>query len=186
MAARAARRDVVMTENPLVRLVILFGSLSLVSLGGGNTVLPAMHREAVDAQHWLTDRQFADLFALAQAAPGPSSLIVSLIGFAAAGIAGAAVATVAMLLPSGVLVYAACRGWEHLRESRWRPAIEHGLAPVTVGLVFASALTVTQAADHHVGAYLVTAIATVVLVMTRINPLVVMAIAAALGLLGVI
>jgi len=55
-----------------------------------------------------------------------------------------------------------------------------------VGLVFASALTVTQAADHHVGAYLVTAIATVVLFMTRINPLVVMAIAAALGLLGVI
>ena len=174
-----------MTENPLVRLVILFGSLSLVSLGGGNSVLPAMHREAV-AQHWLTDRQFADLFALAQAAPGPSSLIVSLIGFAAAGIAGAAVATVAMLLPSGVLVYAACRGWEHLRDSRWRPAIEHGLAPVTVGLVFASALTVTQAADHHVGAYLVTAIATVVLAMTRINPLIVMAIAAALGLLGVI
>ena len=72
-----------MSDNPLVRLVVLFGSLSLVSFGGGNTVIPAMHREAVMSQHWLTDRQFADLFALAQAAPGPSSLIVSLIGFAA-------------------------------------------------------------------------------------------------------
>src|SRR5207302_1239887 len=127
------RRGGVVTGARLAGLAVLFGSLSLVSFGGGNTVVPAMHHEAVDAQHWLTDRQFADLFALAQAAPGPSSLIVSLIGFAAAGIAGAAVATVAMLLPSGVLVYAACRGWEHLRESRWRPAIEHGLAPVTVG-----------------------------------------------------
>jgi chromate transporter len=174
------------TESPLVRLVILFGSLSLVSFGGGNTVLPAMHREAVDARHWLTDRQFADLFALAQAAPGPSSLIVSLIGFAAAGITGAVVATVAMLLPSGVLVFAACRGWEHLRESRWRPAIEHGLAPVTVGLVFASALTVTRAADHRAGAYVLTALATLVLARTSINPLIVMAGAAALGLLGVI
>jgi chromate transporter len=185
--AEAARgEDVIVTDNPLVRLVILFGSLSLVSFGGGNTVLPAMHREAVDAQHWLTDRQFADLFALAQAAPGPSSLIVSLIGFAAAGITGAAVATVAMLLPSGVLVYAACRGWERLRKSRWRPAIEHGLAPVTVGLVFASALTVTRAADHGAAAYVLTAVATVVLARTSVNPLLVMAGAAALGLLGVI
>lgn len=175
-----------MNEGALVRLAILFGSLSLVSFGGGNTVLPAMHREAVDAQHWLTDRQFADLFALAQAAPGPSSLIVSLIGFAAAGIIGAVVATLAMLLPSCVLVYAACRGWERLRESRWRPAIQHGLAPVTVGLVFASALTVTRAADHHAAAYALTAMATVVLARTRISPLVVMASAAALGLLRVV
>ena len=56
MAARAARRDVVVTENPLVRLVILFGSLSLVALGGGTSVLPAMHREAVDAQLGLRQR----------------------------------------------------------------------------------------------------------------------------------
>lgn len=175
-----------MTEGPLVRVALLFGSLSLVSLGGGNTVLPAMHREAVGAQHWLTDRQFADLFALAQAAPGPSSLIVSLIGYAAAGVAGAVVATIAMLAPSCVLVYAACRGWERLRASRWRTAIERGLAPVTVGLVCASALTVTRAADHHAAAYVLTAVATVVLARTRTNPLLVMAAAATLGLLGVV
>lgn len=175
-----------MTDNPLVRLTILFGSLSLVSFGGGNTVLPAMHQEAVTAQHWLTDRQFADLFALAQAAPGPSSLIVSLIGFSAAGILGAVVATVAMLGPSGALVYAACRGWERLRDNPWRTAIERGLVPVTVGLVFASALTVTRAADHGAAAYVLTAVATVVLARTRVSPLVVMAGAALLGLLGVV
>src|SRR5262245_62534471 len=95
---------------------MLFGSLSLVSFGGGNTVVPAMHHHAVDLEHWLTNRQFADLFALAQAAPGPSSLFVSLIGFAAAGILGAAVATVAMLAPSCALMYAASRGWEQLRS----------------------------------------------------------------------
>ncbi len=183
---RGGGRDVVVNDDALVRLTILFGSLSLVSFGGGNTVLPAMHHEAVEARHWLTDRQFADLFALAQAAPGPSSLIVSLIGFAAAGITGTVVATLAMLLPSGALVYAACRGWERLRESPWRPAIQHGLAPVTVGLVFASALTVTRAADHHAAAYVVTAAATALLAWTEISPLIVMAGAAALGLLGVI
>jgi chromate transporter len=170
----------------LGRLAVLFGSLSLVSFGGGNTVVPAMHQDAVRSQHWLTDRQFADLFALAQAAPGPSSLFVSLIGFAAAGIAGAVVATVAMLGPSSVLVYGACRGWGRLRASRWRPAIERGLAPVTVGLVFASALTITRAADHGPAGYTLTALATLVLARTDLSPLVVMAAAAALGLLGLV
>jgi chromate transporter len=174
------------SDGPLARLAVLFGSLSLVSFGGGNTVVPAMHREAVISQHWLTDRQFADLFALAQAAPGPSSLIVSLIGFAAAGIAGAVVATLAMLLPSCALMYAACRGWDRLRGTKWQVAIQRGLAPVTVGLVFASALTITRAADHGPAGYLLTAVATLVLVRTAVNPLIVMAAAAGLGLLGLV
>jgi chromate transporter len=170
----------------LARLAILFGSLSLVSFGGGNTVVPAMHHDAVTVEHWLTDRQFADLFALAQAAPGPSSLFVSLIGFAAAGIAGAVVASLAMLAPSCALMYAACRGWERLRTTSWRPAIERGLAPVTVGLVFATALTITQAADHGPAAYALTAVATLALLLTSVNPLLVMAAAATFGLLGLV
>jgi chromate transporter len=186
MAQGLHRRGVTVNQGTLARLVVLFGSLSLVSFGGGNTVLPAMRQEAVMAQHWLTDRQFADLFALAQAAPGPSSLIVSLIGFAAAGITGAVVATVAMLGPSCALVYGACREWERLRASRWRTAIERGLAPVTVGLVFASALTVTRAADHGPAAYALTALATLALARTSVNPLLVMAGAATLGLLGAV
>src|SRR5262249_517326 len=127
-----------------------------------------------------------DLFALAQAAPGPSSLIVSLIGFAAAGIAGAIVATVAMLVPSCVVMYAACRGWERLRETKWRTAIEHGLAPVTVGLLFPPALTIMRAAAPGPAGYALTAIATFVLVRPTVSPLWVMAGAAALGLLGVV
>ena len=175
-----------MKGGPLVSLATLFVSLSLVSFGGGNTVVPAMHHHAVDIEHWLSDRQFADLFALAQAAPGPSSLFVSLIGFAAAGIIGAAVATVAMLAPSCALMYAACRGWERLRTTSWRPAIERGLAPVTVGLVFATALTITRAADHGPGAYALTAVATLALLLTPVNPLLVMAAAATFGLLGLV
>jgi len=172
--------------GPLARLTVLFGSLSLVSFGGGNTVVPAMHREAVLGQHWLTDRQFADLFALAQAAPGPSSLFVSLIGYTAAGITGAMVATLAMLGPSCAVMYGACRGWERLRATRWRTAIERGLAPVTLGLVFASALTITRAADHGVAGYLLTAMVVLVLLRTSVSPLLVMAAAAACGLLGIV
>ncbi|TMA52606.1 MAG: chromate transporter [Deltaproteobacteria bacterium] len=185
MASRR-RRGAVVNGDRLARLAVLFGSLSLVSFGGGNTVVPAMHHEAVTSQHWLTDRQFADLFALAQAAPGPSSLIVALIGFAAAGIAGAVVATLAMLAPSCTVMFGTCRAWDRLRASPWHTAIERGLAPVTVGLVFATALTITRAADHGPAGYALTALATLLLVRTSVSPLIVMAAAAALGLLGLV
>ena len=64
----------------MLSLLGLFGSLSLMSIGGGNTVLPEMHMRAVNGYHWLTDGQFADIFSISQAAPGPSILIVALVG----------------------------------------------------------------------------------------------------------
>ena len=56
-----------------LQLIGLFGSLSLMSIGGGNTVLPEMHLRAVNGHHWLTNAQFADIFSISQAAPGRAS-----------------------------------------------------------------------------------------------------------------
>ena len=51
-----------------------FSALSLLAFGGGiNTVVPELHRQAVTLHHWMDDRTFADLFAIAQASPEPSS-----------------------------------------------------------------------------------------------------------------
>lgn len=180
-----------MSAPTLWRLVALFGSLSLVSFGGSNAVLPEMHRAAVDRYGWLSDQQFADIFAISQAAPGPSSLIVGLVGLKAGGLGvsgwlGALVAVLAMLGPSCVLTYAACRAWERFRDSRWRVAAERGLAPITVGLVLASGVTVARASDHGPVAWAVTAVATWVLARTRVSPLAVMAVAALLGALGLV
>jgi chromate transporter len=66
-----------------LQLAGLFASLSLLSIGGGNAVLPEMHMQAVRGHHWLTDSQFADVFSISQAAPGPSILIVALVGYGA-------------------------------------------------------------------------------------------------------
>ena len=61
----------------------LFATLSLLSIGGGNAVLPEMHLKSVKGEHWLTDTQFAEIFSISQAAPGPSILIVALVGYGA-------------------------------------------------------------------------------------------------------
>jgi chromate transporter len=175
-----------MNGGTLLQLIAVFGSLSLLAFGGTNTVLPEMHRQAVTVHHWLTDQEFASVFAISQAAPGPSSLIVSLIGLKAASWFGALVATVAMFSPSVVLTYAASRAWEHFRDAKWRVAAEKGLAPVTIGLLLASGLVITRAADHGWSAIAVTGATTLLLAATRVNPLFVMAGAGILGGLGLI
>ena len=82
-------------SGTLLTLASFFAVLSLFAIGGGNSAVPEMHRFSVDVQHWLTDRQFADTFALAQLTPGPNLIIVALVGFHVAGVLGAVVAMLA-------------------------------------------------------------------------------------------
>jgi len=174
----------VMNIRTLTQIFILFSSLSILSIGGGNTVLPEMHRKAVDSYHWLSDKQFADVFAISQAAPGPSILIVTIIGYKAAGIPGALLATIAMMLPAGILVYLVSRVWEKAKDSAFRKAIEKGLAPLTVGLILASGWVMSKAADHDWRAYILTAVCTAIFTTTKINPLFIVAAAGIVGWLG--
>ena len=89
--------------NPILTLLWTFALMSLFAVGGANAAIPEMHRVAVDVRHWMTDKQFADIFAISQMAPGPNVLIVTLIGYAVAGVVGALIATLAMCVPTAVL-----------------------------------------------------------------------------------
>src|SRR6202012_3300028 len=128
----------------LLQLIALFAMLSMLAFGGGAGVIPDMQRASVDHYHWLTDRQFLDMFAISRAAPGPGSLIVVLIGLKAAGFAGALVSFVAMFGPSSLLVHLIARFWRQAAQSTWGALVERALAPVAVGLTFASGLTLMR------------------------------------------
>jgi len=172
--------------STLATVAAVFASLSLVSIGGGNTVLPEIHHQAVTSEHWMTNQQFADIYAISEAAPGPSSMISGLVGYKAAGLPGALVAMASILGPSSLLMYVACLTWERFRDAKWRIAFERGLAPVSLGLLFASGLTVVRAADQGAVALVITALTTILVVRTKISPLIMMAAAGVLGALGLV
>jgi len=170
----------------LFDLALLFGSLSLVAVGGANTVVPEMHRQAVEVGQWMSDGDFANLYAIVRAAPGPNMLISTMIGWRAAGLPGAVVATLAMCVPSCLLTYGVIRIWERYRHTRWRAAVEAGLAPVTIGLVLASGYVLTRAADQDWRMYAVTAATAVGALSSRVNALWFLAAAGGLGALGLL
>jgi chromate transporter len=129
-------------EKTLATLALVFAPLSLVSIGGGPAIIAEMQHQAVTVQGWVTQREFADLFAIARVAPGPGTLLATLIGFSVAGWVGALVVSLAFFLPSSILVYAATLVFNRWRGSAWHAAIAAGLAPIAVGLVFAGAFTI--------------------------------------------
>jgi len=129
----------------LLALVLVFAPLSLVSLGGGPSIFAEMQRQSVEVHGWLSDAQFVDLFAISRAAPGPGSLIAALVGWQAAGLAGALVAALALYVPSSLLLLAIGHWWRRRGDSPLRRVIERGLAPIAVGLIFAGVVTLLQA-----------------------------------------
>jgi chromate transporter len=173
-------------QSPLFALISTFALLSLLAVGGANAAVPEMHRIAVDVHHWMTETQFADAFAISQLSPGPNVLIVTLIGYAVAGVAGALGATVAMCVPTAVLAYVVSRRLSRSGASRWPAVIQTALVPLSIGLMAASGLIVAQAADRNWLAVLLTVIVAVLAAATRLNPLWLLLAGAVLGFAGLI
>jgi chromate transporter len=159
----------------LLGLVLVFGPLSLLSIGGGASLLAEIEHQSVAVHHWTTQREFADLFAISRAAPGPGTMLSTLVGWKVAGWAGALSATAALYLPSSLLVYGVSRLWGRWRGSLWHGAIERGLAPIAAGLVLAGGLAVLPAAGGA-AVWAAAAVATIVLLRwPRLNPLILFA-----------
>uniref|UniRef100_E6VMI2 Chromate transporter n=1 Tax=Rhodopseudomonas palustris (strain DX-1) TaxID=652103 RepID=E6VMI2_RHOPX len=176
-----------MTGAPsLGGLVATFSTMSLFAIGGANAALPEIHRVAVTLNHWLTEQQFADAFAIAQLSPGPNVLIVTLIGYQAAGLAGALVATVGMCGPSGALAYLVGRLLGRAGQSPWPGIIQAALVPLSIGLMAASGLILALGSDRSVAAMALTATVAVLAAVTRVSPLWLLLAGGVLGFAGVV
>jgi len=165
----------------LLALVLVFVPLSLLSIGGGASLLADMEHQSVSAHGWTTPREFADLFAISRAAPGPGTMLAALIGWKAAGWTGAVTATVALYLPSSLLVYGAARLWGRWRGSIWHAAVERGLAPVAAGLLLSGGIAVLRISPGGPAVWAAAVTATVLLLRwPRLHPLALFATSGAL------
>lgn len=160
-----------MKPDPLLSLTLQLLALSLVTFGGASAVMPEMQRMVVEQGQWMSARKFNDLFAIAQGAPGPNLLIVTLVGWHVAGLPGALLTTFVFCLPSSILAYTVARLWQRFRGNPWRARIQAGLLPVTVGLVASTAWLLARTAGHSPAAWALSAGTMVLAYRTRLNPL---------------
>jgi chromate transporter len=164
----------------LLQLFWLFTLLSMVAFGGGSGVIPDIQRAAVDTYQWMTAKEFLDLFAISRSAPGPGSMIAALVGQKAAGIAGGVVAFAAMFGPSSLVVYFVARSWNRAARKPWRAVVERALAPIGIGMTFATGLSLARGTEHEALSYAITAASTLVFAFTSIHPILLLATGAAI------
>ena len=171
--------------------------MSLMSLGGAISTSSEMHRYLVDQHHWLTQAQFNDAIALAQAAPGPNVLFVALMGWhvgmnagsMALAFLGVAVTMSGIMIPSTVLTYTAAQWGHRNRELRAVRAFKQGMAPIVIALLMATAWILGRAGGNALAdwrLWLLSLISGLVIWRTRVHLLWVLAAGALLGALRLV
>ena len=170
----------------LLSLFLKLSVFSMIAFGGVNVLLPELLNLAVNQEQWIDLQTFSDYFAIAQAAPGPNFMTVTLLGWHIYGIIGALVATFAIVWPSSILIFFLQRFILGIKDPVKKKSIQYAAAALAIGLVLSSAWEIALQINHGVAAYLLT-IATIGLTLfTRWHPLYLIAIGAVLGVLGLI
>src|SRR5438477_3202837 len=173
---RAARLAVILLD-----LAVTFGVLSLIAFRGMPAVMPEMQRLVVEVKAWTTESEFIQLFAIAQAAPGPNVLIVSLIGWKAAGLPGPIVALLAVCAPAAVLSWWIADLWERFKDSPWRIAIQKAIAPLVVGLTLSGGYVLCTPSTPDWRLWAIAAASAVAFLTVKINPLWILAAGGMIG-----
>lgn len=175
-----------MDRTDLAALALHFALLSLMAIGGVSSILPDMQRYVVEANHWLSDRQFADAYALGQAAPGPNMMFVTLLGWLLSGWAGAIAATLAIILPPIALTLGVTRLNARNPNTALGRAIRGGLGPIAIGLTLSSGWILAQSADHSWRTALLTLATVALMLRTKLNPVWLIAAGALAGIAGIL
>jgi chromate transporter len=170
--------------SSILGVVLTFASLSLLAFGGGAAVLPEMQQQCVAVHHWCTDRQFLDMYALTRATPGPTMLVVALIGFKAIGWPGALAGPLGMFAPSSGLMCLAQIAWKRYENASWRPSLERAVPPIAAGTMMAAATMLARTAVHSKSTLVLVLLATFVPTFTRVGIFTTMVLCGLAGLVG--
>lgn len=127
-----------------LNLYAVFFMIGLFGFGGGYAMLPLIFQSVQDFG-FMSTREFSNLVALSQVTPGPVSVnAATYVGFHFAGFPGALVATVAIATPSFILVLTVMKFLDRYSKSKGLQGAMNGIRPVTVGLIFAAAVFISQ------------------------------------------
>lgn len=167
----------------------LFGhflALSLMSIGGAITLVPDMHRRLVTDSGLLNDADFTSAIALAQAAPGPNVLFVALMGWYSAGLGGAVISMLGIMLPSTTLALVVSRWVASRRHWLSVQAFQAGMVPVTIGLLLATGWHLMPPLQAQPRAFLLSVAVATLVWRTHVSLIWLVAAGAVLGALGLV
>jgi len=125
------------------QLFWVYLKIGLFSFGGGYAMISFVEYEIVRKHTWIGQAEFTDIIAISQMTPGPIGInTATYVGYTVTGnVLGSVIATVAVCIPSFVIMLAICKFIESYRKNKWFNAALSGIKPVTIGLIAAAAIS---------------------------------------------
>jgi chromate transporter len=155
----------------LLPLILRFAVISLFAIGGGtSSIIPLIHDESVRQMHWVDDRAFAELLAIAQATPGPNFMLIPLIAWHVAGWPGAFITLAAFLALPVTIAFVAGRLLNR-HDNATVATIRGAFRPVTAGMWMSSGIVIAHTADKSWVALGITALVVVGVLFVEMSPL---------------
>jgi chromate transporter len=151
-------------------LLLVFGYLSLLTVGGGMAAYPEMQTLVVDVHHWLTEEQLIHFYSVGQLAPGPNMMMVAAIGEKVAGPLASLLVVVAFFLPTALMTFVVGKLWTRAEHWPWRESIRKGLAPVSVGLILSGCISMAKVALAGWLSVVVSVAVFGILLKSKVNP----------------
>lgn len=124
-----------------LQLFYTFFVIGLFTFGGGYAMLSLIQNEVVVNRAWVTAQEFTDMVAISQMTPGPIGInSATYVGYAVTGnVFGSLVATIAVSLPSFIIILLICRIYAKFKESNLFASLLKTLRPVVIGMIGAAA-----------------------------------------------
>jgi chromate transporter len=126
-------------------IALEFAKLGVVVFGSGYVLLAFLQHDLVGHLHWVTSKQLLDAVAAGQVTPGPVFTTATFVGYLSAGAPGAIVATIAIFLPSFVMVAAVVPLLPRVRASPWAAGALDGVSAAALGLMAGVAVQLARA-----------------------------------------
>lgn len=122
-----------------LELLWTFFKIGLFTIGGGYAMIPLIQQE-LTVNHWITAQEFVDIIAIAEMTPGPIAVnAATFIGYSTAGVLGSIIATIAVTLPSLLIILSFANFLERYREHPIMKGIFAGIRPAVAGLIISAA-----------------------------------------------
>ena len=175
-------------------LFYTFFFIGMFTIGGGYAMLSLIQHQVVAVHGWISAEAFTDIVAISQMTPGPIGInsatyigysVIQAMGFShAACIAGSALATTAVVLPSFLITYWICRLYMRLKENTTFAAVLSVFKPLVVGLLGAAALSlISNATFPDYISWIIFAAAFALSMWARLSPILVIILAGVAGFL---
>lgn len=168
----------------LIRLYLAFLKIGTFSFGGGYAMLPFIQREIVEKNNWISMSQFTDIIGISQMTPGPVAInSATFVGYKVSGVLGSVIATLGVITTSFILVPIINKLLNKFKESKVIKGALLGMRPVLIALIIYAFIDLAKEAYIDVKSIIITLIIGVILLSKKVHPILVIVIAAGLGLL---